>query len=217
MPSTGVTWTPLQNGVMWVGDPSWVATANNNSVAQSIRPLIWNETLANQTAAAVQAAANASRQCGVNARPTQGISFTLSSPLWEKAGNSPLLRMQSAAWNAPPSAVSNGYLGSQFPASDIRALAYVFAGIEPVAIGCVVQGCNTSFSQTTCLTNLTTNSSAANAAMSFSLDQRQPLRPVGKCQPVSIDVPSGLSLDDVVDQFNAQDPRNVSELQVACW
>lgn len=205
------------SGVLWIGDPSWIATANNISVAQSLRPLVWNATLTNLTAAAVQAAANASGQCGVNARPSEGISFTLSSPLWERAGNSPLLRMQSAAWNAPPSAVSNGFLGSEFAASDIRPLAYVFAGPDPVAIGCVVQSCNTTFSQTTCLTNLTTNSSAANAATSFALEQRQPLEPVGSCQPLSIDVVKGLTLEDVVDQFNDQDPRNVSELQVACW
>lgn len=167
------------SGVLWIGDPSWVATANNISVANSIRPLVWNATLTNQTRDAVQAAANASQKCGVDTRPSQGISFTLTTPIWERAANSPLLRMQSAAWNAPPSAVNTGYLGSQFAASDIRPLAYVFAGPDPVAIGCVVQSCNTSFSLTTCLTNLTTNSSAAAAATSFALDQRQPLRPVG--------------------------------------
>lgn len=171
--------TVPNSGVLWIGEPSWIATANNISVANSIRPLVWNATLTNQTAAAVQAAANASKACGVNARPSQGISFTLPSPLWERAANSPLLRMQSAAWNAPPSAVATGYLGNQFAASDIQPLAYVFAGTDPVAIGCVVQSCNTSFSFTTCLTNLTANSSAANDATTFSLNQRQPLRPVG--------------------------------------
>ncbi len=171
--------TVPSNGVLWVGDPSWLYTANNVSIAQSIQPLTWNQSLANITATTVQQAATQANQCGVDVRPSQGLSFTLTSPIWEQTANSFLLRFQSAAWNAPPSSVVNGYLGNQFPPSVIQPLAYVFASSTPISIGCVVQSCNTSFSRATCLTNITANSSSFGAAQNFALASREPLVPVG--------------------------------------
>ncbi len=161
---------------MFLGDDDWLGPVNAIAEANSMTPLVWNQSLVTILTQAARNATQSGAPCGfINRNSLPGVSFTAATPSWQTTGTAYLLFLQTAALRAPATLSANDGLYLGMPFSDIQRLAYTFAGPSNVAIGCVVQSCNTTYTSTYCLTNLT----AGGPADSFNLTSRASEIPIG--------------------------------------
>ena len=182
------------NGTMYLGDDDWLGPANAIAQANTLNALTWNQTLVDiltqvcrnhrrprctHHRTSPQAARNATANgapCGfVNRTTLPGISFTGATPSFQATGTAYLLFLQTAGLVAPANLQPTDGLYLGMPVQDIQRLGYIFAGPSPVSIGCIVQSCNTTYTSTYCLTNLT----AGGAADQFNLSSRASQIPIG--------------------------------------
>lgn len=227
---------------MYLGDDDWLGPVNAISTANTLTPLVWNQTLVSiltqvcrqcvhdtRNVLCHQAARNATSSgapCGfVNRTALPGISFTAATPSWQTTGTAYLLFLQTAALRAPATLQPTDGLFLGMTVQDIQRLGYIFAGPSPVSIGCIVQSCNASYTSTYCLTNLT----AGGPADSFNLSSRASEIPIGtggrcckacvdsattgSCQPYAYINDSNAT----IEQIQANSSNAVTARQITCW
>lgn len=184
----GTTERIANNGTMFLGDADWLGPVNAIAQANNLIPLTWNQTLVdtltkvrdcqhchhhhqhhhNPRPQAARNATSSGAPCGfVNRALLPTISFNRVTPSWQTSGTSFLLFLQFVGMytNATLQPTDDIY---GFSAAEIERLGYVFAGPSAVSMGCIVQSCNTTYTSTYCLTNLTIGGPADN----FNLTNR---------------------------------------------